>query len=168
MSIVRFYANNTQTNPGTGGDIYDLDETIGTPGNLSNNNSSTSFALNLAWQQTVDTTVSDSSFDISVNVSSIGGTAEYRFRIARVDSSNVVQAASSYGSTYSTTGVKTETLTLSTTWNSGDRLRLEMETRRSGGHGNVSVGISVGNTSTYVDADITPPAAYDGRFFLMF
>jgi len=128
MSIVRFYANSSQTNPGTGGDIYDLDESIGTPGNLSNNNSSTSFALNLAWQQTVDTTVSDSSFDISVNVGSIGGTAEYRFRIARVDSSNVVQAASAYGSTYSTTGVKTETLTLSTTWNSGDRLRLEMET----------------------------------------
>jgi len=168
MSIVRYYLNSTQTNAGTGGDVYDLDETIGTSGTLSNNEGSTAFTFNLGWQQTVDDTVGSADVDISVNVASISGTAEYRFRVARVDSSNVVQAASAYGSTYSTTGTKTETLTLSTTFTTGDRLRLEMEIRRAGGHGNVSVTVNTGNTNSYVDADIVTPGAYDGKFFLMF
>ena len=168
MSITRYYMNDTQTNPGTGGNVYDLDTTIGTAGTLQNNEGGTSFVFNLGWQQEVGTTVASADFDISVSVAAITGTAEYRFRIVRVDSSDVVQAASAYGSTYSTTGTKTETLTLSTTWNSGDRLRLEMEIRRAGGHGNVAVRVDTGNASSYVDADIVVPSTQDGRFFLMF
>ena len=168
MSIVRYYLNGTQTNDGTGGIIYDLSDTIGTAGSVSNTTNQTTFTLTQAWQQTVGTTVSGTSFDISIDANSISGTAEFRFRIARIDNTNTIQAASSYSSTYNTTGIKTATLTLSTTWNTGDRLRLEFEARRAGGHGNVSVEVNTGDADSYVDADITPASTYDGRFFLMF
>ena len=168
MSVTRYYLQNTQTNAGTGGTIYDLTATIGSAGSVNNSTNQTAFTLTQAWQQTFGTTVTGTSFDISVNIASITGTAESRFRIARVDSPNNVQAASSYSTTYNTTGTKTFTLTLSTTWSAGDRLRLEQEVRRAGGHGNVSFEISTGNSNSYVDADITPVALYSGNMFLMF
>ena len=169
MSVTRYYLQNTQTNDGTGGSIYDLSDTIGGAGSLNNSTNQTAFTLTQAWQQTFGTTVTGTSFDIAVNIASFSGVAETRFRIARVDSGNTVQAASSYSSTYNTTGVKTFTLTLSTTWSAGDRLRLEQEVRRAGGHGIVSVETNTGDSNSYVDADITPVVAgYDGRFFLMF
>lgn len=169
MSVTRYYLQNTQTNDGTGGSIYDLTDVIGSAGSVNNSTNQTAFTLTQAWQQTFGTTVTGTSFDISVNIASITGTAESRFRIARVDSANVVQAASAYSTTYNTTGIKTFTLTLSTTWNTGDRLRLEQEVRRSGGHGNVSFETSTGNSNSYVDADITPiVVTQSGNMFLMF
>ena len=168
MSVTRYYLQNTQTNDGTGGLIYDLTDTIGSAGSINNTTNKTSFTLTQAWQQTFGTTVTGTSFDISVNIASITGTAESRFRIARVDSGNTVQAASSYSTTYNSTGTKTFTLTLSTTWNAGDRLRLEQEVRRAGGHGNVSFTTSTGNTNSYVDADITVASTATGNMFLMF
>ena len=168
MSVTRYYLQNTQTNEGTGGTIYDLTDTIGSAGSVQNSTNQSSFTLTQAWQQTFGTTVTGTSFDISVNIASISGNAESRFRIARVDSANNVQAASSYSTTYNTTGTKTFTLTLSTTWSAGDRLRLEQEVRRAGGHGNVSFQTSTGNSNSYVDADITPVVLYSGNMFLMF
>jgi len=164
MSVLRYYLRDTQTNVGTGGIIFDLSLDVGTSSPNSESENSNAFTEVAAWQQKVNNFIGGTSFPYSFNISSISGTLEYRFRLQRVDSSNVVQASSSYSTTYSTVGIKTGTFTFSTAWNFGDRLRVSLEIRRSGGHGNVTVTINLNDSATYVDASI----AYYNNFITMF
>lgn len=154
MAVFDAYFRNTQTNAGTGGIIYDLSSTftISTTLNTGNLNSET-FTEMLAWQRTVNSTINDTTFAHNVVVEGLSGTLEWRFRIQRVNSSNVVQASSAYSATYSTATTATDTLTLSTTWSSGDRIRVSFEIRRSAGHGNVACDTRV-NQLSYVIYDI--------------
>jgi hypothetical protein len=152
MSTVRHFLRNTQTNDGTGGIIYDLSTVQGSiPGTLTNSSlSTTTFAEIFSWQITVDDNVNSTSFPTSISIGTLT-TTQYRWRIQRVNSSNVVQVSSSYSSTLTTTGPQTETLTLSTTWNTGDRLRLSFEAARTGNHGVGSINININNADSFVD-----------------
>jgi len=154
--MIRHFLRNTQTNGGTGGIIYDLSTDQGsTPGSLTNNAlSTTTLAQIFAWQIDVNDAVNGTSFDTSLTITT-GTLVQYRWRIQRVNSSNVVQASSAYSTTFTTIGTQTATLTLSTTWNSGDRLRLSFEAARTGAHGVGSINISVNNANTWVDIPLS-------------
>jgi hypothetical protein len=154
MAVIRHFLRDTQTNAGTGGIVYDLSSTQGTPTTLSTTLNSATYTEVAAWQITVDDTVNTTSFPTSISISSLTGTLGMRWRIQRVNSSNVVQASSSYSSIFSATGTHTDTLTLSTTWTTDDRLRLSFEIARTGGHGTVDADVDVNNTNSYVDIDI--------------
>ena len=165
MSTLRYYLKNTQTNTGTGGIIYDLSTDVGSTTTLSSSNlNSTTFTEVIAWQQTVNNFINGTSFPFSINIVSTGGILENRYRLQRVNSSGVVQASSVYSSTYSTPGIYTGSFTLSTTWDYGDILRVSGELRRAGGHGNVSVTLTVNDSTCYVDSTV----AYKNNFLLMF
>jgi hypothetical protein len=156
MSIIRHFARDTQTNDGTGGIIYDLSTDQGTSAILSTGGfTNTSYEEKLAWQITVDDKVNGTSFNTGVNINAITVT-NYRWRLQRVNSSNVVQASSAYSSGFSTVGTPTALLTFSTTWNVGDRLRLSFEALRSGTHGTGNVDLSVNNFSTFVEIPLEP------------
>jgi len=155
MSVVRHFLRNTQTNAGTGGTVYDLSTDQGSiPSSLVNNSlSTTTLAEIFSWQITVDDKVDSTSFPTSIVVVT-GTTAQYRWRIQRVNSSNAVQASSAYSSTFTTFGTQTATLTLSTTWAVGDRLRFSFEAARTGTHGVGSISVSVNNADSYVDISL--------------
>jgi len=165
MSVLRYYLKDTQTNTGTGGIIYDLSTDVGSTTTLSSINlNSTTFTEVIAWQQTVNNFINGTSFPFSININAISGTIEGRFRLERVNSSGVVQASSAYSTIYTTIGIKTGSFTLSTTWNYGDIIRVSSEIRRAGGHGNVSIALTVNNSTCYVDSTV----AYKNNFLLMF
>jgi hypothetical protein len=169
MAVVKYFLRNTQTNAGTGGIGYDLLTTQGTPTTLGTGNlNSTDYTEMLFWQVTVNATPTATTFPTSINVGALTGTLGYRWRIQRVDSSNNVLASSAYSNIFSTTGINTETLTLSQTWQTGDRFRLSFEIARTGGHGNVSLDLNINNTNSFVDIDKTEELLKRGNFFLMF
>ena len=157
MAVTTLYFRNTQTNDGTGGTVYDLSETQGSPAaniylTVDNN---APYAEVAAFTLTVDDTVTGTSFPTSVVVSTISAGKGVRWRVQRRNSSGAVQASSSYATAVTTTGTHTETLTLTTTWATGDRLVLSVEGGHVEGHGGGGVDIATQNASAYVDADIT-------------
>jgi len=171
MAVVKYFLRNTQTNPGTGGTGYDLSTTQGTPTTLTTPNiNSDTFTERLFWQVTVNATPTATTFPTSLSISALNGSARYRWRVQRVDSSNTVLASSNYSAIETTTGTKTATLTLSQTWASGDRFRISIEVARViGTHTNVSVVLNVNNTNSFVEIDKTEDVIVDtSRFLLMF
>lgn len=170
MAVVKYFLRNTQTNLGTGGSGYDLLTVQGTPTTLGTGNlNSTDYTEMLFWQVTVNATPITTTFPTSINVNSISGTLGYRWRIQRVDSSNNVLASSAYSNIFSTTGINTATLTLSQTWQTGDRFRLSFEIARTGGHGNVSLNLNINDANSFVDIDKGEEVVVQrGNFFLMF
>lgn len=161
MAVTRYYLRNTQTNGGTGGTVYDLLTAQGTGATLQSAAiSGTSFTEVFRWQVGVPANVApDTVIPVSVNISAVSAsTLEVRWRIQRIDSSNVVQDSSGYSAAYNTTGTKTDNLSLSTTWNSGDRMALSMELRRVSGGGSRTVTISVNNANSFIDPDLVPVA----------
>lgn len=161
---VRNYLRDTQTNPGTGGDTYDLSEEQGSPvATVNATINDTAYVEGARWQDTVDDRVTDTSFPISVNVDSIAGTLDYHFRLQRVDSADNVIASSDYSTAFVDAGIKTFTIAFDAgTWATGDRLRLTVELRRTGGHGNVDINVSVQDADSYVDGELTEaPSEFD-------
>jgi hypothetical protein len=128
----RQFLRNIQTEPGTGGDVYDLDDVQGTGATLGSGDvTSTSFVEVLRFQRTVDTTVVGSSFPCSLDMASVTGPMEWRWRVQRINSSGAVQASSDYSPVFEDSGIKTATLALATTWQIGDRLAISVELRKS-------------------------------------
>lgn len=157
MVAVRHYLRDTATNEGTGGIVFDLSLTQGTPATTTAQTNLDTFVEQAAWQRTVGADVDGTSYPWSLDVPSISGVLEFRMRIQRVNSSNVVQASSSYSSLFTTAGTKTGTFTLTDGFVAGDRIRFVLESRRTSGHGNVSANISVNDADCYVDVPITVP-----------
>jgi hypothetical protein len=100
-------------------------------------------------------------FDISVSINSIvGSDVEVRWRVQAIDDTgcSVTNSSTAYSSVYTTTGVKTDTLTL--TWSAGDeRLRLSVETRKINNHGNKDVTLDVNDTNSWVQANDWPASS---------
>jgi hypothetical protein len=100
-------------------------------------------------------------FDISVSINSIvGSDVEIRWRVQAIDDTgcSVTNSSTAYSSVYTTTGVKTDTLTL--TWSAGDeRLRLSVETRKINNHGNKDVTLDVNDTNSWVTANDWPASS---------
>jgi hypothetical protein len=150
MSVVRHFLRDTQTNAGTGGIVYDLSTTVGTSSTLNRSHSNNTFTELISWQIDVDDKVNSTSFPTSIEITTINNTS-YRWRIQRVNSSNVVQASSAYSTSQTTTGVKTQTLTLSTTWAVGDRLRFSLEVARLNTMTPASMNIGINRSTSFVD-----------------
>ncbi len=156
MAVERNFLRDTATEPGTDGTlVFDLSTTQGSPvSTLTGSLNDTVFTEVLRFQRTVDDTVAGTSFPTSINISSLSGTVDVRWRVQRINSSGVVQASSAYSATVSTSGIKTETLSLSTTWATGDRLALSIEIARTGGHGSVSVNVEAQDADSFIDPDM--------------
>ena len=98
--------------------------------------------------------LNSTSVPISIDVTAISGTASFYFDIARYNSTGILQTAGSASPTYTTTGIKTATLTLSTTFAAGDRFTLRMYVwRNTGTMGTVTVTINVEDLDTYAEPD---------------
>jgi hypothetical protein len=162
----RNHLRDTQTEAGTGGTVYDLSETQGTPSTLQSDTvNSGSFTEVFRWTRTVGTDVGSTLIDTQVQVTAISSNAQYQWRVARVDSSGVEQATSDYSAGQSTTGIKIASFVLDTTWAAGDRLVLALELRKSSGGGNRTVTVAVNDGDCWVEfevvlatQDITPGA----------
>lgn len=148
----RTYFRNTQTNVGTGGIIYDLSAVVGTGATLLSGPVNTTTPTEVfAFQLTVGTVITAPTIFTAISINAFTGNGPIvRWRIQRVNSSNVVQASSAYSQNETTTGNKTATLNLSTTWVASDRLRLSVELSRSGMN-NATVRLNVNNLNSYVE-----------------
>jgi hypothetical protein len=156
MSVVRHFSRNTQTNAGTGGIVYDLSTATGTSTTLNSGSFSFDvFTEIFSWQIDVGNKVNSTSFPTSIEVTSVNNVT-YRWVVRRVNSSNVVQATSTNVSSQTTTGVKTGTLTLSTTWAPGDRLRFSLEARRTTTMTTASISVGINRSTTFVDISLDP------------
>jgi hypothetical protein len=153
MSTIRYFFRDTQTENGTGGNAYDLSSVQGTPTTLASNNiNSDTFTEAIRWRYTAGSSVNTTSFPTSISVSTLTSSPIYRWRIQRLNSAGTVQASSAYSQEETTTGTKTATLSLSTTWSAGDILQISVEVRRVGGtHTASGITVDVNDTSSYVD-----------------
>lgn len=135
----------------------ELSETQGVETTLgSGNQSSTSFVEMLRFELEVGADgIDGTSFPCSVDMASVSAsTLEWRWRVVKVDSGGNIVTGSAYSSVFNTAGIKTATLTLSTTWAAGDRVGVSLELRKSGGGGNRSFTLNVNDAESYVDASL--------------
>lgn len=144
---------------------YDLLTTADT-GVLNVSTSNTAFVLVQTWSFPMgNATIDSTSVNCSVAVSNLSGTLEFRWRLVSYNSSGTPQATSSYSGTYTTAGTKTETLTFNPTMAAGYHYGIEIELRRSGGHGTVSMDVDT-TSSSYIIPDYTPVAASRPRMYI--
>jgi hypothetical protein len=169
---LRNFLRNAQTELGTGGAVYDLSETEGTPTTLSSGNvSAGGFTEVLRWQRTVGDAVGAATISTQLSVATISANAQYRWRVVRLDSSGVEQATSTYSGTQTTTGIKISTFVLSTTWAAGDRLALVLEFGKTSGGGNRAMSVDVNSADSFADfelavaipTDVTPADTTHGH-----
>jgi hypothetical protein len=172
LALSRNFLRNAQTELGTGGAVFDLSETEGTPTTLSSGNlSSGGFTEVLRWQRTVGDAVGAATISTQLSVATISANAQYRWRLIRLNSSGVEQATSDYSGTQTTVGIKTSTFVFSTTWESGDRLALVLEFGKTSGGGNRAMSVDVNSADSFADfelavatpTDVTPADADHGH-----
>jgi hypothetical protein len=158
----RNHLRDTETEPGTGGgSVWDLSETQGTPTTLGSGNvASGSYIEVMRWLRVVGATVGSTAIDTQVRVTAVSAsTLQYRWRVQRIDSSDVVQASSDYSSDQNTVGIKVASFILDTTWAAGDRLALSLELRKASGGGNRSITVAVNDGDSWAEftvADVSP------------
>ena len=160
----RLHLRSTQSGPGTGEvevggedvEVYDLTPDQGSP------TDTIEFSLNDDAFTPVGAWIAQSgggdSFPLSVNVDALDGDVELRFWLQRLDAGGAVQDESGYSQTFSSTGVQTDTIAFATLWDDGDRLRLVLDIRRSGGHGSVEADVSTQDPDSWVEYE---PASED-------
>ena len=168
MAVQRSFLVDVADEPGADGNsglggIFDLADTPGDVRSLgSGNTQSGTFVLGKRFQRLVDDTVIGTSFPVSVNMESVSAaTCEWRAVVQRLNASDVVQATSDVLGPFNTSGIKTGTLTLTTTWETGDRLALSVELRKTGGGGNRSFTLTVNTADSSVDADFESQAVIE-------
>lgn len=164
------YAESTNTEPGTDGALVrDLSLSQGIGSITSENVNSTSFTEAQRWQRTIDTgdyADGSSTWPFRLTAASFNGTVRFRFRLQRRNSSDAVQSSSGWSSEYTTVGTKSESLTWDCgTWAAGDRLCLQLEILREGGHGNVSLVTALGATDITAPEGVAPVFEQTGHRF---
>jgi hypothetical protein len=139
---------------------YELSETQGTGATLgSGNEGGSTFVEKLRFEREVGTSINGTSFSCSIDMASVSAsTLEWRWRVVKVDSSGTIVTGSAYSTAHNTAGIKTQTLTLSTTWAAGDRVGISLELRKTGGGGNRSFTLNVNDVDSKVDAPIAAVA----------
>lgn len=144
------YLKNTQIKPYTGGILYDLSNIQGTNNTLTSGTvTTTEYVVVFGFHLQVPI-ITSSDFQTSISINTFVGTApSLRWRLQRVNSQNSLQASSNYSTTFNTTGVKTQLLNFSTTWQIGDFLRLSVELNR-GSKLSSSVRLNVNSLDSYV------------------
>lgn len=172
MATTRHYFRNTATealNTGSGGNNYfDTNVVQGTPTTQGSQNiNDTAYLFAIGFRQEIGAvTVNSTNWTVSVDINSFIGTADIRFRIRSYDSSGTAKTSSAYSSSYGSAGIASETLTFNPTMVAGDYIGVEIEVRRTGGHGNVSVVLNVNDADAYFEGDYDVPSATRPRHYI--
>jgi hypothetical protein len=155
LTTSRNHLRSTQDEPGSSGTLFDLSETQGTPGTVGLSTSSGGFVVVREWHREVGATVGSASIPTSLRVTAVSAsTLRYRWRVDQYDSSGVLKASSNYSTEHNTTGIKTETLTLTTTWAAGDRLRFRLEERKASGGGSRTVTVGHNDPDSWAEFEV--------------
>lgn len=131
---------------------FDCTTTQGTPGTIQSGNvSDVTFIEVLTFDVTVGAAGETGDYDISVDVNTVSGTVNIRYRLQRLASGCSVQDSSSYATGFTDTGTHAATIAFSPTWSVGDVLRLSIEiSRPSGQHGNKNITVDVNDTLSFI------------------
>lgn len=157
MAVERQYLRNTATEPNTDGTLrFDASTTQGTNATLASTSiNDTAYQECISFERQIIGTLDSTSIAVSIDIASFTGTLDGRFRVQNV-SSGLVTDSSAYSAVFTTTGIKTATLTLSPALIAGNTVRVSVEIRRTGGHGNVGITLNVNDADGYFDVDYTP------------
>ena len=152
----RYFFRATQTEPTTGGDIYDLSETQGSDDPLgSQGNESNDFLTTVRWRLFLDGIDIVGDIPTSLMATAIQGNTEYRWRVNRLDGNGDIAESSDWSAVHDSTGVQTETLTAPNS-EPYEFLEIEFQSRRAGGKpDNNSVTIAVSDADSYIDAELS-------------
>lgn len=170
----KYFLRDTQTEPGTTGtpsslgSTVDLSLTQGTAATLgSGGTTSDTYVVAKIFTVTPTFVVHTTSFSVSIDMASVSSSnLLWVFRLRRVNSSGGVEEDGANSSEYNTSGVKTATMSLSGTWNSGDRLQILFALRRNGGVGSRSFTLNVQSASGYVSFAAYPLPLASGSYTL--
>ena len=118
------------------------------------NSSDTAFGtIDQGWEYIYSNDIDggSQSWSATLDINSFSGTVTVRFRLARYNSGGTLQSSSAWSGDITTTGDHTINPTWdSGTWSAGDRLILEVDYYRSGGHGNVNASFNIGSAGTQI------------------
>ena len=135
---------------------FDLSTDQGTPaGTVQATAGAASYSVILTFDVVVGAAGPTGTISVSVDINALSNIAGVRWNLQRVNSICEVQESSGYSAEYTTTGVKTDDISFSPTWATGDQLRLSVEGKKSGAAGSVTLNVQ--------DADswVQEPAASD-------
>jgi len=155
---VRFYFRATQTEPTTGGAIYDLSPTQGSDGQLGTlPNAENSFLTTARWRRSLGGMEITAIVPTSLNITGMNGNNVYRWRINRLNASGAILGSSDWSTERSSTGVQTQTFTPPT--GVYELIEIEFQSARSGGMpSNQSVNIGVSDINSWIEAEIEEPS----------
>ena len=155
---IKFFLRDPNVEPCTGAaNNFDLNKTQSSPPTTQAcNRNDPAFGECGRFKVDVTDTWADGTHSVSIDISSVAGTLEWRYRLERLDGSCVSQAQSGWSAVYTDAGIKTDNLTLN--GGSGTRLILVIESRRTGSHGNVTVSIETQDADSFVDTPFTSGA----------
>jgi hypothetical protein len=156
MTTTRFFLRQSQTEPTTGGTVYDLGESAAT-GTIDVSGTATVLTEFGRWVRQLSSAQLPSgtaSIPYAVSIASQASTTESRVVVARLNSSGTIQESFN-GGTYTGTAATTisGTATLSG-FTSGDLVAVIIENRRTSGGGSRTTTI---NTTTASYIDVTAP-----------
>jgi len=146
--------------------IGDMSKTQGAGADAVGSTGSSGFTELFSWDIDVSgDSAGDGDHNCSINVTAADDAAqfEYRMRLVAINDTGCVEELQSTGTTFTGTGVKTDTLSL-TPWSPANRLRLEVWGRKVAVHGNKAMTIRIEDADTFVDAPWG--AAAPQRFFV--
>lgn len=155
--------SNSYTTCDAGQDPHDLTTSTPSSSTSSGSTNSISFVEILAYDVYFASGMSTQTINCSIEASGISGAStEWKYRLQQVDPSGCsVTNSSSYSTTYTTTGIKTDSLSLTWTGSSGI-LRVSIEFRRTGSPVNPPRILDIAiDTNTWVEVTITGPHKFD-------
>ena len=139
-----------------------LSTTAGSGTLSSGGTTSSTFTTAKTFATTVNTSIPngahDWSFQASISTASIAAEYEYRFYLARQNSSGTTLSQSGYSTTFTGTGTKTYTFTGwdPGTWATGDKLAVVWEHRKVSGSGQKSATMDTTSSSFVTPSGTTP------------
>lgn len=153
---------NSYTTCDAGQDPKDLGTSTPSSSTSSGNTGSLSFVEILAYDVYFASGMSTQTMNCSLDTSLTGTSPEFRYRLQQVDPSGCsITNSSSYSTTYTTSGIKTDSLSLTWTGSSGI-LRISIEMRRTGSPTNPPRILDVNiDTDSWVEVTLTGPHQFD-------
>ena len=146
--------NNDTTCDATG--PKDLSKTQGSPGaEVTGSTGSSTFVEVMSYDIDVSgDTPATGTHSASIDVTTLSAKSEARFRVQEISAACAVLNSSTY-TTFTTTGIKT--LSASLTWGTGNRLRVSVELRLSSNGGTRTIGVQTQDADSFDTAPWTAP-----------
>lgn len=145
----------------------DLDQTMGSTATQASSNTTNEAGFDVVMsfdEDIASDNPGDGTHDVSVDINSMSGDAELKFRVRLITNLCSAVASSGYGATLTSADVPVvhTFTTASLTLGAANRLRLSCEMKRdSGAHGNKSFNMNVNDVDSWVNAPWTPAAGDD-------